>query len=373
VGAVAALSFIHAGAGRGFLFFLPAARFVLTELGNPAMDAGMWEPITLERLRDVQHFGVFVGWGLAALTEVTLIFATRSLRSQWMAVTIHVLFLFELIIWTWWQVAGHHTTLLPTYCAYPLYGPLIMSMAATVHRCVGDRGAAGFFAALILLPPLFVIGLVHSGRLLGLMPFHSQSAFVVICVLGVYVILLALRPGAPALAALLVLLPLANAAAADSASFAPTACRFNAALNRYLISSAVYVSGLVPKSTDIFVGFSDETLDLPENCRTVGHVRANDVGISFAMMLGLSFIDPEARQKPRPISELPLDRLRAIASPGALFAFVSDDATAPAKLIARFSEVGVGIEPLGRIEPGYHSPLPPIFLLRSATEPRVRP
>jgi hypothetical protein len=370
-GAIAALSFIHAAAGRGFLFFLPAARFVLMKLGNPT-DTD-WEPITLERLMDVQHFGVFIGWGLAALTEVTLVFATRSLRSQRMAVTIHVLFLFELIVWTWWHVAGNQPTLLPTYMAYPLYGPLIMSMAATVHRCVGDRGAAGFFAALILLPPLFVIGLLHSGRLLGLMPFHSQSAFVAICVLGVYAVLLALRPGAPALAALLLLLPLANAAAGDSTSFTPTACRFNAALNRYLISSAVYVSGLTLKSTDVFVGFSDETLDLPENCRAIGLVRASDVGNSFAMMLGLSYIDPEAWQKPRPISEVPLDRLRVTGGPDALFAVVSNDATAPARLIARFSEAGVGIERLGRIEPGYHSPLPPIFLLRSASEPRVRP
>jgi hypothetical protein len=361
---ILALGLINIMAGREFLFFMPEVRYILMMLRDSSLD-GWWLPITADSLKNVVSFGAFAGWGIVALVESLSILKARSVRAERMAIAIHVLFLFELLVWTLWQVAGHHTALLPTYFAYPLYGPMMMSMAAMLHRRLGDRGPLAFYAALLLLPPLFVIGLTNSGWLqaLALPVLQARSAFVAITILAIYLVILVPKRRSQAFAGLLLLLPLMSAAAAEPKRFAPTSCTFGASLNRFLVSSARYVTRLVPKPTDVFVWAPEAGLqDMPENCRDFGPVVVHNIGYSFAM-LGPSFID-QPWPTLKPVDQLPLDRLRSIARKDTLFALVSNDHTDALKLIERFKEAGVEVEDAGRIMPEYGLPLPTIFLLR---------
>ena len=375
---VASLMVVHAAVGRGFFFFLPEWRFVLSMLGNSAKDV-WWQPLDAAALRGAPHLAFLFVSGAVALVEVVWLAALdQQADARRVQLAIHGGFLIELAIWTGWQLFGHHTTLLPVYFAHPLYGPACLSIAAVVSRHVGavDRRLAR--GAMIALPLTCFVALVGSAQLLAGVrardgaPF-AVSALMLLALYGAMALVRALRhetsaanpvlAGTAQVCAVVLLLPLTFASTAPGYLYAPTPCRFYPDFNRFVIESSHRLQRQTPHATSVFVWASpDDTMAVSPPCRPFWTGEVEDVAISFMKLSHTYLYDWKPHMTPA--AGIPSDRLRRIgADPDSVVAVVASDRRYADILRARFESAGVAMTASGQLRAGTRSELPSIFLL----------
>lgn len=371
------LMLIHAAVGRGFFFFLPEWRFVLSMLRNPARDV-WWEPLTAANIRNSPHLIFVFVWGGIALVEFVWLAAldTRA-DARRLQLAIHGGFLIELAIWTAWQVFGHHTALLPVYLANPLFGPACISVAAVVSRHLGAMDRRIARAAAVLLPLACVMAIVDSRALLAPVQARIAPPFPVSAVMMVlsYIAMLLVRavrtqPGGlhPLLAGsvsvcAVLLLPLTFASTAPDYLYAPTPCRLYPHLNRFLIESSQYLLRQTPHAPSVFVWASpDDRMPVSATCRPFWTGQVEEVAGSF-VALSHTYLSAWKPHMAR-AADVPLDRLRLIgADPESVVAVVSSDRTFADAMRLRFETAGVTMDEVGELRADGTAELPSIYLL----------
>ena len=381
-GCVAALMAIHAAFGRGPFYFLPEWRFIRSVLVEPSRDI-WWMPLTRQAFRTQPHLGFLFGFAAVAAIDGARIVAGRTIARERLRLFVHIGFLIELTIWTWWQVFGHHTALLPPYFAHPLYGAACLSAAALIDRYVLITRPGIVRAAVLLLPLVTVLALTYSESLLG--PLRSLTGSrSVVTGLGIATLYLALsmsrwtsrRHAAAALPLILavLVLPFTIAATAPAMLYSATSCRLYPDMNRFLIESSRALARQVEHPADIVVWAAPgDSVTVPASCAPLWSGTVSDVADSFAA-IGHTLLDDPWPKVPSPAAELPAARLRAIADRrNVLIAVLGSNRAAADDLRHSFELAGVAVSNGETLEPGSDAALPSIYLLRPEPRGRLAP
>jgi hypothetical protein len=275
---------------------------------------------------------------------------------------IHACYLLEVGIWTFWQTFGGNTALQPQHHAYPLYGPLLLSLAATLSpRLAGVRqplliGGTIAFSVLLYLGLSNSSPFIHGARqVVAIAPVWPAAGL-----LALYVVLLATPKGAFALLLILVLMPITNAVTvANPNDYRPGGCNLHAQAYDYIVRNSVILTRTVARPEHVYVWFHEgEPLEIP-GCRE--HIKASDIGYSFTA-IGHSYLDLPFPMKP--IDQLPAERLKSIAAVEGVVVAVTPDEAKAEMLGKRFATEGVQLRSDGRLVPTRGHRLPPFFVFR---------
>lgn len=371
VGAIittAALAGINATFGRGWLFFMPQIRFVLNFARHPEWDS-WWRPWSLTWASGA-YLGIIFGMSCIAVLESIRIFISRNLSPERNSLTVHILFIVQVLIWTTWQTFGHHTFLQPSYFAYPLYGPLLISLAAFLSPRLDSRPAT-FWLVLLLMPICFYVSLRFNIWFFDPLRQLLQWPVIVaaLAMAMVYFGMLVARRGKLAAIAVVLLLPAINGATALTPyDYVPTSCPITLQNYDFMVRNSVILARTVPQPGQIYVWFDEhEPLRLPPDCPQ--GARIADIGNAF-IGVGPSYIDAPFPMKA--IEELSSERLKIIGKSDAVFVAITYDETKADALARRFESAGVHVRFDGRLLPQPGVSLPPFYILRTVGQGLTR-
>jgi hypothetical protein len=358
----AGLAIINVTFGRSWLFFLPQIKYAYGMAADPALNI-WWKPWSMSWVQSAPYLGFIYGMAVIAICEMLRAYFSPRERGRGTAIVIHACYLLEVAIWTYWQTFGRNTAFQPAHHAYPLYGPLLLSLAATIAPRLDGLRPAVLIGGVFAFAALLYLGLTDSSPLIqvtrqiaAVAPIWPATALLIL-----YVALLAGPKGPYALILILALMPVANAVAVSSPNdYGRAGCMLRVQVYDYIVRNSVTLSRTVARPEHVYVWFDQgEPLETP-GCKQT--IKASDIGYSFTA-IGHSYIDQPFPMKS--IDELSAERLKSIAREDAIVVAVTADEGKADQLARRLATEGVQLRFDGRLVPARGHRLVPFFVFRT--------
>lgn len=359
----AAFCAINAAFGRGWLFFAPALNYDLA-LGSHRVPTP-WHPWSAAWLLQATQVGFIFGVAAVAVADGLRLVVVRRSRRQNIALSVHALYLFEVLIWIALQSRGN-SALTPAYVAYPLYGPMFISLAASLSsRFVDDRYTIPL--AFTLVPVFFFLGLRFDSTTLWSIRQLSSSGFILalVGIIGYYAFLWLLPRWNLTTVVALAGLPLINGVTSvNPPDYAPATCHLQRELYTVMMRGSSFTAALTGNPQNVFVwGDSSEPIKLPPDCPTVGNM--NMIAYPFASM-GHSYLLSNPWPTMPKADQIPLDDLKEVGKhDDAVVVAITDDPNRPKLLAERFAKAGWPLYFVATLLPPRGNALPPFYVFRT--------
>jgi hypothetical protein len=363
-----ALILINLAFGRGWAFFLPQIRYAAEMAANSRPNPS-WRPFATTWVHHAAYLGFIFGAAVVATFEVARIllqFIRFNKRPELTAGIIHALYLLQVAIWIYWQTLGRNTALQPAYIAFPLYGPMLLSIGAWLAPRMPQLRAISLIVMAVAFSALLYLCLINSSLIIGIAsrvttisPLWSATL-----IFALYLILLIVKNPTFALASTLLLLPISNALGVVAPrNYAPTACAVYKEVYDYIVRNSIILTRTVARPEQVYVWFDEgEPVETP-GCAV--KMTASAIGYSFASIssMGLSYV---GRPFPlQPINEVAADRIQNIGKEKAVIVAVTNDETKAMSIASRFESERVPLRYDGRLLPPHGQHLVRFYVFRT--------
>jgi hypothetical protein len=356
------LAIINVAFGRSWLFFMPQIKYAYGMAANPDLNI-WWKPWSMSWVQSAPYLGFVYGMAVVATCEMLRrAYFSPSEHGRGTAIVIHACYLLEVAIWTYWQTFGN-TAFQPAHHVYPLYGPLLLSLAATIAPRLDGVRPAVLIGGVFAFAALLYFGLTNSylfiqaaRQVVAVAPVWVATALLIL-----YVALLVAPKGPYALILIFALMPIANAVAVSNPDdYRRGGCMLRVQVYDYIVRNSVVLSRTVARPEHIYVWFDQGEPPETPGCRQP--IKASDIGYSFTA-IGHSYIDLPFPMKP--IDELSPERLKSIGREDAVIVAATADEAKAHRLARRLEAEGVGLRFDGRLVPARGHQLVPFFVFRT--------
>ena len=330
------LGAINWAVGRNFYFFMSQLTFTAEFVKDSSLSERWWSPWTSGWYKEAAHLGALLAGGALAIAVCGAAWRKQSER-QILALSISVQYVALLAFWISWQSLGY-TALQPDYFSTPLIVPLCLTIGAA-YGVFGITLQPKVYAliALVLLGS-FLSPLLLWPQLLEHFPSGSTRLVTGVCYFGLaFFVLIFWGRYAVGLVLAIFLLGIANGkVAADRAAlYSLSSCRLERDEYTSIVGMHQILASLGRAPSKIYIWFDEH-----ENA----HALLCPATYSLAS-LGYSLVASgfQYLQDPwplRPIEDLDVQKLRAVAKDDVLIAILSRDRQNFVRLTGRLRELG---------------------------------